>query len=95
MDASGSIGVSNYVDAKTQLARLVGLLCPNPDPFMTFQRAALIRFSSSVDEIFDFDDNKDTADVQYGITNMEYVGAGTATHLAFTYALEMFTTAKG
>jgi len=49
MDASGSIGVSNYVDAKTQLARLVGLLCPNPDPFMTFQRAALIRFSSSVD----------------------------------------------
>jgi len=64
-------------------------------PVYDFQRAALIRFSSSVDEIFDFDDNKDTADVQYGITNMAYVGAGTATHLAFTYALEMFTTAKG
>jgi len=30
LDSSGSVGAANFADAKQQLARLVGFLCPNP-----------------------------------------------------------------
>lgn len=96
MDSSGSITSSNFTIAKTQLARLVGLLCPSPDPFKGYQRAALIDFSDVVSEIFDFDDRRNTQDVQAGILGMPYMGQMTCTASAFNYAREnMFTLAKG
>ncbi|KAH3867898.1 hypothetical protein DPMN_031035 [Dreissena polymorpha] len=33
VDSSGSIGLASFETAKTQLARLLGMLCPISDPF--------------------------------------------------------------
>lgn len=95
-DSSGSIGQAFFDDSKAQLAKLIGFLCPLPDPFKGYQRAALIEYSNNVDELFDFDANQDTAGVQAGINRMQYVGGSTCTATAFNYAKNtMFTPGRG
>lgn len=96
VDSSGSIGRTFFNDAKSQLARLLGLLCPKPNPFKGYQKAALIEYSTTVLEIFDFDDNSNTNEVQQGVESMTYMNGLTATATAFNYAKEtMFKTEKG
>ncbi|XP_052809752.1 collagen alpha-3(VI) chain-like [Mya arenaria] len=100
VDGSGSIGASDFNDAKNQLARLLGMLCPEPDPFKTrrkvHQQAALIEFSTTVREIFDFNDKANTVAVQQGIIGMPYLSGQTCTATAFNYARStMFTASKG
>ncbi|XP_052264933.1 collagen alpha-1(XIV) chain-like isoform X1 [Dreissena polymorpha] len=97
VDSSGSIGLASFETAKTQLARLLGMLCPISDPFDSrFQRAALLEYSSDVREIFDFDDKPNTKLVQQGVNSMPYMNAGTCTTTAFNYAYNnMFNTTKG
>ena len=69
--SSGSVSNTQFDDAKSQLGRLLGYLCPHPDPFARgYQHAALIRLSSGVTEIFDFDDKSNTQSVQAGILGM-------------------------
>ncbi|WAR23211.1 COCA1-like protein [Mya arenaria] len=95
VDGSGSIGPTNFNDAKYQLASLLGMLCPTPDPFKVYQRAALIEFSSNVREIFDFNDKANTLSVQQGVKGMPYSGDSTCTATAFNYARNtMFTAVK-
>ncbi|WAR04019.1 COCA1-like protein [Mya arenaria] len=96
VDGSGSIGPTNFNDTKYQLARLLGMLCPTPDPFKVYQRAALIEFSSNVREIFDFNDKANTLAVQQGVKGMPYFGGSTCTATAFNFARNtMFTAVKG
>ncbi|WAR04020.1 COCA1-like protein [Mya arenaria] len=95
VDGSGSIGSTNFQDTRNQLARLLGMLCPTPDPFKGNQQAALIEFSSTVREIFDFNDKANTLAVQQGVKGMPYSGGSTCTATAFNYARNtMFTAAK-
>ncbi|WAR04018.1 COCA1-like protein [Mya arenaria] len=96
LDGSGSIGATNFQDTKNQLARLLGMLCPTPDPFKGYQQAALIEFSSTVREIFDFNDKTNTLAVQQGVKGTPYSGGDRCTATAFNYARNtMFTAAKG
>ncbi|XP_052812426.1 fibropellin-1-like isoform X6 [Mya arenaria] len=97
LDSSGSIGPSDFDNAKTQLSRLVGMFCPTPDPFAgDHQKAALLVFDHGVDEIFDFDDMHDTNEVQAKIRSVFYHGGGTRTDFALEYArTHMLTATKG
>lgn len=96
VDSSGSVAYNEFADAKSQLAKLVGLLCPHPDPFEKAHKLALLRFATSVSEIFDFNKYPNTAGVKSGIASMIYTGGSTCTASAFKYAREtMFTAAKG
>lgn len=96
VDSSGSVGSSAFSDTKIQLARLVGFLCPLPDPFKEAHQLALLRYSSSVSEVFDFSKYTNTAGVQSGIAGMSYSGGSTCTASAFDYAKNaMFDTGKG
>lgn len=96
MDSSGSITQTNFEKAKTQLARLLGLLCPVPDPFNHRQQLALIEFGSTVRMMFDFNDNSNTQQVQDSIRRMTYMGGSTCSATAFDFAnTNMFTTANG
>lgn len=96
VDSSGSIGGANFNKATNQLARLLGLLCPSPDPFDHIQQAALVEFSSTVREIFDFNDKGNTQQVQDGVRSMAYMAGSTCSATAFDFAkTNMFTTAKG
>ncbi|WAR09886.1 COMA1-like protein [Mya arenaria] len=97
LDSSGSIGPSDFDNAKTQLSRLVGMFCPTPDPFAgDHQRAALLVFDHGVNEIFDFDDMHDTNEVQAKIRSVFYHGGGSRTDLALEYArTHMLTATKG
>lgn len=74
----------------------MGYICPNPDPFNGFQKAALIEFSNDVREVFDFNDNSNTAEVQLGIERMTHLRQTTCTATAFRYARDvMLKTNKG
>lgn len=101
VDSSGSIGSSSFKGAKEDLASMLDLLCPNPDPFFRdssafYNQAALIEFSDDVLEIFDFDDKADTSEVKSGIESMKYLMSNTCTAKAFRYARDtMFTSGKG
>lgn len=96
VDSSGSISEGDFNTKKEQLSRLMGSLCPQPDPFNGSHRAALLRYSTDAQEIFDFDDNLDTSGVQSSIDSMTYSRGSTCTGKAFDYArTNMFTAAKG
>ncbi|XP_052219828.1 cartilage matrix protein-like [Dreissena polymorpha] len=97
VDSSGSITPEGFAIGKKQLSRLLGMLCPVPNPFdSNYQRAALLQYSSTVQEIFDFNDKPSTNLVQQGINSMIYDAGITCTGDAFNYAYNnMFTTAKG
>lgn len=96
VDSSGSISTEHFNIMKTQLARLLGLLCPKSDPFNGFQQAALLQFSNTVREIFDFNDKSNTRQVQDGVTSMTHIGGPTCSATAFDYANNnMFTANKG
>ncbi|WAR15140.1 COEA1-like protein [Mya arenaria] len=96
VDGSGSIGATNFQKIMNQMARLLGMLCPTPDPFKGYQQAALIEFSGNVREIFDFNEKANTLAVQQGVNGTQYSGGYTCTATAFNYARNtMFTAAKG
>lgn len=95
VDSSGSIGRTNFNVAKTQLANLLGLLCPNPDPFKGYHKAALIDYSSTVVKQFHFKDKQNTYQVQQAIKAMPYLGQSTCTATAFKEAITMFTVSNG
>lgn len=100
IDSSGSVGHTNFNIAKQQVAELLGLLCPLPDPFNTYRntgynRAALIQYSRRVVEEFDFNAKKNIADLQSSIKKVRYIGSMTCTGDAFEKAINMFTSAKG
>ena len=95
VDSSGSISQSGFDVAKTELANLLGLLCPNPDPFKGYQRAALIEYSSAVVKQFHFKDKKNTFQVQQAIKAMPYFGQSTCTATAFKEAITMFRVSNG
>ncbi|CAC5366250.1 unnamed protein product [Mytilus coruscus] len=100
IDSSGSVGANNFKIAKQQVAELLGLLCPRPDPFNVnsnngYNRAALIQFASYVVEEFDFTANKNLAQLKVSINSIRYRGGSTCTGDAFEKAIQMFTSSKG
>lgn len=96
LDSSGSIGSSNFYKTKQNLAELLGMLCPDPDPFaQLYQHAALIDFAGSTNEIFDFNKYQHTSTLKNGILAVPYLGGITCTTKAFTVALNMFSKWKG
>lgn len=100
IDSSGSVGANNFNIAKQQLAELLGLMCPRPDPFNVnnnkgYNRAALIQFSSYVNKEFDFAAMKNLADLQASIKAIRYRGGSTCTGNALEKAIQMFTPSKG
>lgn len=100
IDSSGSVGANNFKIAKQQVAKLLGLLCPRPDPFNVnsnngYNRAALIQFSSHVIEEFDFVATKNLVELQSSINSVRYRGGSTCTGDAFEKAIQMFTSSKG
>lgn len=90
--SSGSIGSSEFELVRTQLARLMGLLCHVPDPFKGTHQAGLLRFASYVTEMFSFEDHPDTLGVQSGIRDMSYTGGATGTATAFNVAKTTMST---
>ena len=104
MDSSGSIKSAPFEDAKFQTSRLIGLLCPN-DPTPPFDKiagspyqynqAAMVTFSTSVVENFDFNAYDTTTEIQQAIMGANYEGLLTNTHLAFDMAKSMFDPSKG
>ena len=96
LDSSGSIGSSNFIKVKKNLAELLGMLCPDPDPFARFyQHAALIDFASTTVEVFDFNKYQHTSTLKNGILAVPYLGGSTCTTKAFNVAMNMLTTWKG
>lgn len=96
MDSSGSVSRRDFNVAKFQLARLLGMLCPSPDPFNGNQRVALIQYSNVVRDVFDFDDKNNTAEVQKAVRNMRYMGRATCTGSVLEHAKDrMLTMSRG
>jgi uncharacterized protein YegL len=100
MDSSGSIGQSNFQKANKEIGTLIGLLCPE-NPFnkengqYQYNQAAMLTFSSTVEQNFDFNDHATTEDIQGAISKAMYNGGGTNTAEAFMQAIEMFQSSKG
>jgi hypothetical protein len=100
MDSSGSIGQTNFQKANKEISTLIGLLCPeNPFNKMNgqyqYNQAAMLTFSSTVYQNFDFDDYATTEDIQGAISKAMYYGGGTNTAEAFIQAIGMFQSSKG
>ncbi|XP_064601084.1 von Willebrand factor A domain-containing protein 1-like [Liolophura sinensis] len=95
VDSSGSIDANEYSIAKTNLANLIGKICGKIGLGSQSNRAALIIFSSKPQEIFDFDDHDNLADVQAAVRNIPYISGSTCTGDALEYAKTMFTSSKG
>ena len=95
-DSSGSVSRRDFIVAKQQLARLLGMLCPSPDPFKGSQRAALIQFSDHVRDVFDFNDKNSTAEIQRAVRNMRYMGKATCTARVLEHAKDrIFNVQRG
>ncbi|XP_060561039.1 uncharacterized protein LOC132720832 [Ruditapes philippinarum] len=100
MDSSGSIGWSNFRKANKEISTLIGLLCPE-NPFekvngqYQYNQAAMLTFSTTVHQHFDFDDHATTEDIQGAISKAMYYGGGTNTAEAFIQAIGMFKSSKG
>ncbi|WAQ94075.1 MATN2-like protein, partial [Mya arenaria] len=75
VDASGSVGLSNFDKVKTFLKKTVSHF--NIDQKHT--RVALIEFSSQVTLMFHLNDFTDITNLMSGIDNMTYSGGGTVT----------------
>ncbi|XP_064601085.1 von Willebrand factor A domain-containing protein 1-like [Liolophura sinensis] len=95
VDSSGSIDSHEYNIAKTSLANLIGKICGKIGLGPQSNRAALIIFSNKPQEIFDFDDHDNLADVQAAIRNIPHISSNTCTGDALEYAKTMFTSSKG
>lgn len=99
LDSSGSIGASSYSTAKTELGKLLALLCPRPNPFdntnPAYQQVAMIAFSTTSVEVFDFKANRNVQAIKDAISKAPYLSASTCTDLAFKQAMDMFKTFKG
>lgn len=99
MDSSGSIGPEDYDEAKKNLAKLLSLLCPSPDPFKVspdhkYQRAGMIKFSSTTSIVFLFDEHKNTSELTKAIEDVSYLGNTTCTGDAFILAANVFKNSK-
>ncbi|XP_045157958.2 collagen alpha-5(VI) chain-like [Mercenaria mercenaria] len=102
MDSSGSIGRNGFTKANSEISRLIGLLCPLNGPFderpaslYQHNQAAMLTFSTYVNENFDFDDYSTTAEIQKAIAGARYYGGMTDTASAFTKAISLFQPDKG
>lgn len=100
LDSSGSIGSHDFELAKEKLSDLLALICPVPDPFIShgtsgYNRVALIQFSDTVAEEFDFNHNHNLAELKAAIQSVSFQSGGTCTGDAFYKAIDMFTTSKG
>jgi hypothetical protein len=101
LDSSGSIGNTSFIDAKKQLSKLIGLLCPiNPfDRIVGFpyqyNQAAMVTYSTNVTTNFYFNTYDTTVSIQTAIENAVYVGSGTNTNKAFDRAKVFFQPGTG
>lgn len=95
VDSSGSIDLEEYEIAKDNLAKLIGKICGKIGLVPQSNRAAMVIFSNSPREIFDFDDYNNVADMQDAVRNLPRIGGGTCTGDALEYAKTMFTAGKG
>ncbi|XP_064601086.1 von Willebrand factor A domain-containing protein 1-like [Liolophura sinensis] len=95
VDSSGNIPTNEYNIVKTNLAKLIGKICGNVGLGPKSNRVALIVFSNKPQEIFDFDDHDNLADVQAAVRNIPHVSGCTCTGDALEYAKTMFTSSKG
>ena len=90
VDSSGSISRVDFDMAKTQLGRILSNICPQDDPFSNdIHKAALLRFSNTPVEIFDFNANQNTQELIESLDKMAYSGGSTCTGDAFNYALNV------
>ncbi|KAH3846289.1 hypothetical protein DPMN_088588 [Dreissena polymorpha] len=95
VDSSSGIHPGMFSIMKTQLSRLVKMLCLIPNPFDRYHRMALLQFSNTVRVVFDFNDKPSTDLVRQGIQSMSHMGGDRCIGNALEYARGMFTAAKG
>jgi len=92
VDASGSIGSTNFDLVKSFLSRLVGRL----DIDSGNTRVGLITYSTNVENGFNLSDYNTVASVQSAISSLSYSGGGTNTDRALAYVrTRMLTSAAG
>eukprot|EP00058_Branchiostoma_floridae_P014706 XP_002600194.1 hypothetical protein BRAFLDRAFT_66699 [Branchiostoma floridae] len=77
LDESGSLGNVNFETTKEALATVLGYICPGIGPSYPYNQVALMTFSTSVREHFDFDDYGTYAGVRDAILQVPYAGIGT------------------
>ena len=92
VDASGSIGSSNYIQLKADIVKLLQLLCP-PNGFDngTIHRLAAVRFSLVSTTEFDFDFHQTSDAIYADIPTFAYDDSWTNTSGAFNTAIELLT----
>lgn len=96
LDSSGSISSAAFNRTKQNLVELLAMLCPDPEPFgQLYNHAALIDFSDSVVEIFDFDRYHSTAALKRAILAVPKLSSQTCTTKALDTASQMLATWKG
>ncbi|XP_053383500.1 integrin alpha-X-like [Mercenaria mercenaria] len=96
LDSSGSISKSDFERTKHNLAELMGMLCPDPDPFaQLYNHAALLDFSNSVMEVFDFNRYHGIAALKRALLSVPQIAGRTCTTKALDAASQMLATWKG
>jgi len=92
VDASGSIGSTNFNLVKSFLSRLVGRL----DIDSGNTRVALVTYASNVGSGFNLSDYNTVASIQRAISRLTYSSGGTNTAAALAYVrTTMLTSAAG
>jgi len=92
VDASGSIGSTNFNLVKSFLSRLVGRL----DIDSGNTRVALVTYASNVGSGFNLSDYNTVASIQRAISRLTYSAGGTNTAAALAYVrTTMLTSAAG
>ena len=92
LDSSGSIGSSNFETVRTFVLDFVGGLTIGPND----NQVGVIVFSSSASVVFNLNTYSSKFAVLNAISNIAYIGGGTATHIALQLLISQgFTTGGG
>ncbi len=87
MDASGSVGSSDFDMEKTFVNDVINSVFPDPE-----DRVGIIRFSTSVDTLYQFDDDQTRTTLSSFVNTISYPGGWTDTLGALNQAIVEFDT---
>jgi hypothetical protein len=85
LDASGSVGASNFQKSKEFVADLAEVFSPDPNNRVSFQI-----FSYLLDSIFKLDNALSMEDMRAKIMGAHYPSSITMTHFALRHAIQEF-----
>ena len=90
LDASGSIGSTNFVTMKNFVKTIISNFEIGTDK----TRVGVIRFSSSASVVIPLGSINNASLLNTSITNIYYIGLGTATHLALNLLITAFNNSR-